>query len=256
MVKKQLILYFDILGYKAMIEEFKDENQFLELIQSCIDQSLKILSIFDEIEYAMFSDNFIFVLPFHESDKDASAKLEQFLKLACILQVTFISNSLFIRGSITIGNIYVNKNNFVFGKGLVEAYMLENNEAKFPRIIFSEKLNDIIKKIHIKSHYYMIDFDKKYFLNYLSYYADLIINRDTSNFPEAKQIVAHLFFNHKYLILNSANEFANNIRVLNKYKWSMRYHNAFCISINLDKGDNSILIDADKFQDFDYEDLK
>ena len=61
------------------------------------------------------------------------------VNLANIGAILFEQGILF-RGGLTIGNIIHNENGTVFGQGLIDAYKLESNNAKYPRIILSDKL--------------------------------------------------------------------------------------------------------------------
>jgi hypothetical protein len=51
-----------------------------------------------------------------------------------------LEKGILFRGGLTIGNLVHNENGIVFGQGLIDAYKLENFNAKFPRIILSDKL--------------------------------------------------------------------------------------------------------------------
>ena len=81
-----------------------------------------------------------------------------------------------IRGGITIGDLYID-DTFVLGPGLIDAYKLESQNAKFPRIIVDERYAE--KAISYMNNAYLRinegkgkcaiikDDDGVYFLDYL-----------------------------------------------------------------------------------------
>ncbi|MEQ8388697.1 MAG: hypothetical protein RIE22_08290, partial [Alphaproteobacteria bacterium] len=61
------------------------------------------------------------------------------------------------------------RGNVVFGPGLIEAHCLEQKVAKFPRIIFSESVNELLQELNNKEFkFYEKDYDGKYFVNVFS----------------------------------------------------------------------------------------
>lgn len=57
---------------------------------------------------------------------------------------------IFLRGAIVRGNLYVEKDT-MFGPGLTTAYLMEENNAKYPRIILTKELLEIIVRNYEKS---------------------------------------------------------------------------------------------------------
>ncbi|MEH6309063.1 hypothetical protein RYH73_25655 [Olivibacter sp. CPCC 100613] len=51
-----------------------------------------------------------------------------------------LEKGVLIRGDITLGNIIQKENGIVFGQGLIHAYILETKNAKYPRLVLSNKL--------------------------------------------------------------------------------------------------------------------
>lgn len=140
--KKKVIIYLDILGIKDFTnkasdyelcelycllkniadsfsaDSFSKDNvlkrflgEYSQLKIEDLDFSISILS--DSIIIS-FSKKFLFLLP-------------DFLRITRFLQIILIYNGLLARGAVTCNKIYHTKNDttMVFGKGLVEAYMLE-----------------------------------------------------------------------------------------------------------------------------------
>jgi len=77
-------------------------------------------------------------------------------------------NEIFLRGGISVGK-FSNYDEITFGEGLVNAYILESEVAKFPRVVIS--LNIDITQIDNNKYKNLIHRDEKnelYYLNFMS----------------------------------------------------------------------------------------
>lgn len=198
-VTKHIIAYFDILGYKENIR--KNQDEFFGSIQYFIEEFLlKQVNILkneflNDLQYRVFSDNFIFALPIDSNALETAKKIHAMEKLISFIEFSIIYRYYwFIRGCIHIGDLFINQN-FVFGKGLVEAYKYENEIAIFPRIIITSAVVNEIKNIdfpqltlyQLQQIYdsrlrtiYNDDF-REYISNQLLFYDRLIINESDFN---------------------------------------------------------------------------
>lgn len=236
-VSKQIISYIDILGYKNFISEFKNENEFLDLIRTTIDNVLCNYSeFFNKINYCIFSDNIIFALDSQYWDiySDFSNKkyIEEFLSCICTVQHQFMKSSMLIRGSIVIGNLYFDsKYNYVFGSGLVKSYELES-EAEYPRIIITDECVNQLKKLNVSMKYILIDCDNRYILNYLTPILKLANEKYDLLEEQMKISIIDTLLNNKTLILNQYYLFKENDKIKKKIKWLGQTHNAIMKIIN------------------------
>ena len=135
------LAYFDILGYKSYFENESDPYDFLSVIQSAIEDMKKsvnnTLLLNDvDVKFRAYSDNFLFYIKHENNELGAMAALS-FLTQQ-IQRRLLEKYSILIRGGITIGKFYVNED-FIFGKGLIDVYTLENKFAVYPRIILDNK---------------------------------------------------------------------------------------------------------------------
>lgn len=153
-VTKCLLAYFDILGYSNIVKNLKreEEKSFLKLIQNCVD---KIYDIFNDNEYKhnnyikfnvnSFSDNFLITMQLHK-EVEIGLYCCLMFRLLREIQIGLISEfQIFIRGSIIIDDIFVS-DKFVYGKGIIKAYELENSIAIYPRLIIDSAIINIYKK--------------------------------------------------------------------------------------------------------------
>ena len=158
----RVIAYIDILGFKEMIDNTIDVNG------NPIDEEInKINEIFDFCEKTIKADTIeedttnINAYPstsniFYFSDtivisfkKDTESGVYYTIKLIQELIYQLIINfEILCRGAIVIGKLYHPSEKRIFGPAFIDAYKLENEQAKYPRIILSEE----IIKLGIKNH--------------------------------------------------------------------------------------------------------
>ena len=249
-VSTYYICYFDILGYKDLLRDF-GENNFLQIINGVMQEVLvltkrRVLFPFDDLyfEYRIFSDNVIMCYhmpPFkthldyiksinkeyyfnsyliHNNTNYELLYLSLLIEHSIYLQKKLIEKyGIFIRGAITKGNLYCDKN-YIYGQGIIDAYNLENNFAKFPRIIISDLINNFLTSfseselhLHRLESYFIIKdrTDNIPFLNYLS---------GSDNF---------FWETHRDLIKTNLIKYFNIGSVYEKYCWCKKYHNNFCL---------------------------
>lgn len=153
--KKGYILYFDILGYKSILQNNTEEEnerianiicQFSD-IYSKSNFALGYGSKFDKEKLFVrsFSDNFLFV---YEIDRADFIGLAILRLVATRIQYQFLSVGLLTRGSITYGEILENEN-LVFGTDLIKAVELEEGH-RMPSIVVDESLKDVFEGRNIK----------------------------------------------------------------------------------------------------------
>ena len=148
-----IVGFADILGFKNKIAE--NEGNPLEISALCyvMSECVKQTDLFNEIDVRLFSDC-LYVF----------GKKERFLDIVKLL--TWLTASLFnviprridaqkgienyvgsnlLRGGVTYGRALIG-NNIFFGPAINEAYNIESNIAKYPRIVFSETVWSAVEK--------------------------------------------------------------------------------------------------------------
>jgi hypothetical protein len=137
----RLIAFVDILGFSAEIKNPKrsqeDEERILEVLK--LIHSLKVNNYGSTfmnmqefgVEIITFSDSAVISCP---AERDNLF----FLLIKLIhLQMELIPFGILLRGAITIGELY-HERDIVFGPAMIEAYEMENKVAVYPRIIINE----------------------------------------------------------------------------------------------------------------------
>ena len=164
--------------------------------------------VLHDIKCVTFSDNIAFALEIAEdlSGEEVNATIESFITYISVFQGASLKNGLLFRGGIAIGKLYMDPNvNFVWGKALVDAHILEEKTAIYPRVVLSSQfeqfqLSDTTRILK--------DFDGIYFVDYFS--------KTKEKFPEWIE-------NSKKMIQDKYVEYAGKERILQKYAWLQHY---------------------------------
>lgn len=156
----RIVSFIDILGFKALIEEYERENNSLVLkklktvFDSAIQASFKLLTetmdgdIREDLEYRMFSDCIIISLPYIEFGIDIKKGFFNMALILNVLQQTFMKAGFYLRGHVTLGSYYSDEN-MLFSGGLVEAYINESSTV-YPIISINKS---IISKLTKRTKY-------------------------------------------------------------------------------------------------------
>lgn len=233
-----LISYFDILGFKYLINERNDnaekiygilENMRREANPDVLKDGLT------QTEYTAFSDTIVRstnILNEQNSNLPLGLLFDELHDVA-YAQTQMIFSNVIIRGAITAGDLY-HKDDIIFGPGLIKAYNMESNISRYPRIIIDpDVLMAHIKTPFLKSHShshaqdreYILglisqDFDGLWYIDYLKYY-----------FNEVEYPI-ELLVHHKKLIENNISKYDELCSEYVKYAWMVNYHNNFVTTID------------------------
>ena len=250
-VKGHFVASLDILEYGSKIGKYSPQElrEFLEKVNKLIDVTKHTLQTINsnvinsnfDVKIKMFSDN---IFLYTESN------WFNLLIAVCFLQVNFVLSNIFIRGALSYGDLYAN-DDYISGKGLVQSYELENKIAIFPRVIISAEFLEATKQlsnvsifnknesrstgdIHvlnhedfedIKSFFYEEDFDGWTYVSYLDFWQYYIKQSgETEDVYPIKDILKY----HKENVSSNLSSSEQNKTVLQKYRWSKKYHNEFC----------------------------
>jgi hypothetical protein len=143
------VAFLDILGFKNLVTE-KSCSQIAELFQNIRNPLSKMYlgtSIeidVSEVKFKVMSDSICFHIT---ADKEYALLSIIAVCQAFQSELLELDAPVILRGAIVRGDIYQN-GDITFGPGLIDAYLLEENEVKYPRIIIKEDvLNDVIESI-------------------------------------------------------------------------------------------------------------
>lgn len=167
------VAFMDLLGFKAILG---DKNMSCEKIAQIFDEIKKQYYVRDneapmvnpdDIHFRVMSDS---VCIYINSAIEDSLLVLIFLCTFFQVRLLRLSSPILVRGGISKGNMYSN-GDILFGPGLSQAYVLENDLAKYPRIIIPLDIVDDYRetldntKRGLLTGFLFMDFDCFYTIN-------------------------------------------------------------------------------------------
>ena len=141
------VAFLDILGFKNLVNGPESTCQSILEIYRDFEDMQKVYwgenyGETQDVKIKVMSDSICLYI---EADKpNALFSLISFCA-AFQLDLMTIPQHIFVRGAITLGDMFI-ENDIVFGPGLTQAYLLEEKNAKVPRIIMLKKTLEQGKK--------------------------------------------------------------------------------------------------------------
>lgn len=234
-VKKHIILFLDILGYKNLIESCQDvkmENKYLEKIYALmaelsnyVEKHNKIVDALgndlklSRFKYLIFSDNILFFAPY-ENEVDMTNLYMNLLYGLSEFLVQYTREDIFLRGAITKGNLYYDDGlHFIYGSGLVRAYQLESEVAVYPRVIIDECLNPSPILIGLAQ-----DDEKIWYFDYLNLGYSIM----SKGGEEGIKKFLLCLEDRQNAICYALQKYRFDNKIFLKYQWLATYYNKFC----------------------------
>ncbi len=130
----KIVAFLDVLGFKRIV--INDDNSILERYYTIIKNQLQNLQNTEgKIESFIVSDSIILI-----TETDIS-NFTSLLILIAKIQAVLGTQNIWLRGGISIGKIHFDKNSaLIVGDGLINAYLLEEKLAIFPRVLIDTKI--------------------------------------------------------------------------------------------------------------------
>ncbi|AWM12571.1 hypothetical protein DI487_00910 [Flavobacterium sediminis] len=164
MLDYHFVAFLDILGYSNMVKsDLEGPSGEEKYFQKLLDLHKETNSLkYEKLEFTLiqFSDSIIISAPFDHSS------FHSFSKLIAEYQLKLLLRGILIRGGVTYGKHYY-KDDFLFSSGLIDAYGIESKLARYPRIIISNDLFELMvsHKVNLEytlndNNYKIIDFIK------------------------------------------------------------------------------------------------
>lgn len=195
---KYCVAYLDILGSKNFIVNDKN-NEFLNYLNMLCGDALLEVSSNKDIFIKIFSDNILLAVSTECEIQTRKERIKALINRVGNIQNEILRYGYLVRGAIVEGDFFDN-NIIVYGKGLVEAVQIEENVAKYPRVIVQKEISKLLPQ------YFLIDEDNLVFLNQFIF----------SNKLE------HI--NFKYQLLEMLKKKPNE-NIQKKIMWSINYFN-------------------------------
>lgn len=238
--ENKLVAFVDLLGFKKAIFESESDTNIKKSVDKAIYSYLQLKTLNDLhtqlvkekginkglYDIAFFSDCFVISCK-KQSDKQKNLYIDFFKGLVNI-SFKLLSIGFLIRGGVTYGLLY-HQDNMIYGPAMNRAYLLESQQAKYPRILVDGyALQEISKDEHSREIMQYISPDKTdgmMFIDYLSQEEYFEENDNYWNCNNERLTYGQLFSQAKDQIEMSIETFKEQNKVLDKFNWFKDYHN-------------------------------
>lgn len=240
--ENRLIAFIDILGFKEIVKESENKPEKIELLYSVLNYlkdweisekwNLRLVEIEEDAQKrgvenfdirgktnsTSFSDSIVVSVKVDNNINEMASTL--IVNLAYIGAILLEKGILF-RGGLTVGNVIHNENGTVFGQGLIDAYRLESTNAKYPRIILSDKLlKQLNYPLETKRNRYPYHQYIERFKDGCVGFHQIIYFQVMKSWPEmtTEKLITSLE-NIRKVIINGLDVSFERPQVFEKYKW-------------------------------------
>lgn len=235
-VRPSFCLFIDALGFKdeILLNDSHDcikANKHLRHFYSAFKKAISFLDDEDEKLWGtkVFTDNIVLGSPidrwWHLGNEEGVFGL--IISGVIWFQIMMVQKGYFFRGGWSLGSLYMN-DIVVYGKALIEAYNIESIVARYPRIVLSEQMKELVDK-HMsyysdrnfspQASHILRDENSNYFVNYL--FGPIEYGSDFSE-------ITDFLTTHKKGIERNLKLYKHKPTILEKYRWIAYYHDYFC----------------------------
>lgn len=136
----RIVAFVDVLGFKGLVDSSKNDVKVLRNITSALSTLYEWIWKWEadggdsSFAFTQFSDSVVL-----SALADTQDGFEMLLQLMLGIVDIAYSNCIIVRGGIARGKL-IHDNEMVVGPAMVDAYFLESQIAKYPRIVISEEL--------------------------------------------------------------------------------------------------------------------
>lgn len=247
--KDSYIAFLDVLGFKKLVmkncnENLNKLNEYFEVLEAVILYIREIESKKD-IGFTVISDSIIMSIPKSGDLEDQKKSLRSLCIAVGMIQQNLPNRDIWLRGGISFGKAYHNiSKNQIVGPAYINAYLLEESVAKYPRVVLDTK---IIGELEYSSASEMIEdmnMTEEGGLNYRNWGSSVLFNWSQ---PDGK-LITHitqdvpLFIDYlcpmiegvnsslKRVISNIEKNIYSDASVYSKYRWVVDYLKALELS--------------------------
>lgn len=144
------VAYLDVLGAENYMKgDLADKflNDLNSIYTDAIrDVVFKSYISKKDIYVKIFSDNILLAIEIKENDDLRKDKIEKIINLTGNIFNNALYHGYLMRGAMTEGPFYKNKNNdiFVYGKALIDAVEIEEELAIYPRVVAQKSIQETL----------------------------------------------------------------------------------------------------------------
>lgn len=138
-LKPYFVVFLDILGFTEMVRSDvgNQSNVFLKKLFKCHQGAAHIFGDDPSCSITQFSDSIVVAKPYEPEN------FEPFIRMVAKFQRLLLDESLLCRGGVAV-NKHFSNGSFTFSAGLIDAYHVESKTARFPRVVISPEVMDLV----------------------------------------------------------------------------------------------------------------
>lgn len=138
-LNQHYVAFLDVLGFSEMVQSDigQETDKFLEKLFRCHQSAAQIFSDDPNCRITQFSDSIVIAKPY-----DAGG-FDWFTKKLAIYQRLLLDEELLCRGGIAV-NKHFSNGTFTFSAALIDAYRVESKSARYPRVVISPEVMELI----------------------------------------------------------------------------------------------------------------
>jgi hypothetical protein len=161
--KQHFVAFLDVLGFSEMVRaDTENESQdYLARLFRCHQSAANIFSDHPDCAITQFSDSIVVSKPYN------AGAFQWFAKRVAEYQRLLLDEGLLCRGGVAV-NKHFSNGSFTFSAGLIVAYQVESKSARYPRVVISRDVLDLVFPNIAKTPRYLIEEDDGlFFIDYL-----------------------------------------------------------------------------------------
>lgn len=162
-LKPYFVAFLDILGFTEMVRSDvgNQSNDYLKKLFKCHQGASHIFGDDPTCSITQFSDSIVVAKPYY------AANFESFIQMVANFQRLLLDETFLCRGGIAV-NKHFSNGSFTFSAGLIDAYLVESKSARFPRVVVSPEVMDLVYPNRQKTSPLLIEEDDGlFFVDYL-----------------------------------------------------------------------------------------
>ncbi|MBU3130556.1 hypothetical protein [Clostridium tagluense] len=143
--KESYVAFLDVLGFKELVlrdntENRKRLNQYFNIVNSVINY-IRSIDMKKDIGFIVISDSIIMSIHKGNSNVERLDRLRSLCIAVGLIQKRLALIDIWLRGGISSGKAYFNiEKNQIVGPAYINAYLLEESMAVFPRVLLDSKV--------------------------------------------------------------------------------------------------------------------
>lgn len=145
--KKGFVVFLDVLGFKNMVKNEKSKiERYLDIVYREIEK-LKNIDIKKDINNIVISDSIILSVDTKTSCKENIKIFSHLCLFVALVQEALALENIWLRGAISFGDIFFDeKRKQIIGQGYINAYLLEEKQAIYPRVIIDNRIINFLEQ--------------------------------------------------------------------------------------------------------------